>query len=113
MSLRADRGLHETSLSVGFVSHCRGNGASASEPCDYAGAGSDGKCETVDVEPGQRERHQHGGPGFQQHRVGMGVAASGYLPPVAGAVMQEVIDVLAVLNALRVAAPRMELNDLE
>ena len=28
--------------------------------------------------------------------VGMGVAAAGYLPPVAGAVLQEVIDVLAV-----------------
>jgi len=45
--------------------------------------------------------------------VGMGVAASGYLPPVAGALMQEVIDVLAVLNALRVAMPRRELNDLD
>lgn len=35
--------------------------------------------------------------------VAMGFAALGYLPPVAGAILQEVIDVLAVLNALRVA----------
>lgn len=33
--------------------------------------------------------------------VGMLLAAAGYLPPVAGAVSQEVIDVFAVLNALR------------
>jgi heavy metal translocating P-type ATPase len=43
--------------------------------------------------------------------VGMGIAASGYLPPVAGAVAQEVIDVLAVLNALRVALPPRSLTD--
>jgi P-type E1-E2 ATPase len=33
--------------------------------------------------------------------VAMGVAAAGYLPPVAGAVLQEVIDVAVILNALR------------
>ena len=39
--------------------------------------------------------------------IGMVVAAAGYLPPVAGAIAQEVIDVLAVLNALRtLMAPR-------
>jgi heavy metal translocating P-type ATPase len=43
--------------------------------------------------------------------VGMGLAAAGYLPPVAGAVMQEVIDVVAVLNALRVAFPPKTLTD--
>jgi heavy metal translocating P-type ATPase len=43
--------------------------------------------------------------------VGMGLAAAGYLPPVAGAVMQEVIDVVAVLNALRVAFPPRTLTD--
>jgi len=43
--------------------------------------------------------------------VGMGFAAAGYLPPVAGAVMQEVIDVAAVLNALRVVFPARELSD--
>lgn len=30
-----------------------------------------------------------------------------------GAIAQEVIDVLAVLNTLRVPAPRMDLNDVE
>jgi cation transport ATPase len=43
--------------------------------------------------------------------AGMGVAAAGYLPPVAGAVLQEVIDVLAVANALRVAFPPKTLAD--
>ncbi|MBL9095007.1 MAG: cadmium-translocating P-type ATPase [Planctomycetaceae bacterium] len=43
--------------------------------------------------------------------VGMFVAAAGYLPPVAGAVFQEVIDVIAVLNALRSAWPPRELSD--
>lgn len=33
--------------------------------------------------------------------VGMMIAAFGYLPPVAGAISQEVIDVLAILNSLR------------
>ena len=47
--------------------------------------------------------------GWQQ--VGMAVAAAGYLPPVAGAVVQEVIDVLAVLNALRIAIPPKSLTD--
>ena len=43
--------------------------------------------------------------------VAMFVAAAGYLPPVAGARTQEVIDVLAVLNALRVALPPKDLTD--
>jgi heavy metal translocating P-type ATPase len=43
--------------------------------------------------------------------LGMGAAAAGYLPPVAGAVVQEVIDVLAVVNALRVAFPPKTLTD--
>lgn len=42
--------------------------------------------------------------------VGMLVAAAGFLPPVAGAVMQEIIDVAAVLNALRVVFPAAELR---
>jgi cation transport ATPase len=37
--------------------------------------------------------------------IGMICAATGHLSPVAGAVTQEVIDVLAVLNALRAAFP--------
>jgi heavy metal translocating P-type ATPase len=43
--------------------------------------------------------------------VGMVFAALGYLPPVAGAISQEIIDVLAVLNALRVAIPPHRLHD--
>ncbi len=43
--------------------------------------------------------------------IGMLVAAAGYLPPVAGAVTQEIIDVVAVVNALRVALPPKALTD--
>ncbi|MCX7916227.1 MAG: HAD-IC family P-type ATPase, partial [Verrucomicrobiae bacterium] len=43
--------------------------------------------------------------------VAMGLAFLGYLPPVAGALVQEVIDVLAVSNALRMAWPPAELTD--
>lgn len=37
--------------------------------------------------------------------LGMGVAAAGYLPPVQGALLQEVIDVVVILNALRALLP--------
>lgn len=43
--------------------------------------------------------------------IGMGFAAAGLLPPVAGAIAQEVIDLVAVLNALRVAVPPKSLSD--
>lgn len=43
--------------------------------------------------------------------VGMLLASAGLLPPVAGAIAQEVIDVLAVVNALRVAIPPKALSD--
>jgi heavy metal translocating P-type ATPase len=49
--------------------------------------------------------------GMAVSMVGMVIAAAGYLPPVAGAVMQEIIDVAAVLNALRVVFPAGELSD--
>jgi heavy metal translocating P-type ATPase len=42
---------------------------------------------------------------------GMTLAAAGYLPPIAGAVTQEVIDVAAILNALRAAWPPKVLSD--
>jgi P-type E1-E2 ATPase len=42
---------------------------------------------------------------------GMLVAAAGYLPPVAGAIMQEIIDVAVILNALRMALPPGRLTD--
>ena len=44
--------------------------------------------------------------------IGMGLAAFGYLSPVSGAITQEVIDVLAVLNALRAAFPPKVIHDL-
>jgi heavy metal translocating P-type ATPase len=43
--------------------------------------------------------------------LGMALAAAGYLPPVAGAVLQEGIDVAAVVNALRMALPPRSLTD--
>jgi heavy metal translocating P-type ATPase len=43
--------------------------------------------------------------------IGMVFAGLGYLTPVAGAITQEVIDVLAVLNALRAAIPPKTLSD--
>jgi heavy metal translocating P-type ATPase len=50
--------------------------------------------------------------GMALSMVGMLIAATGHLSPVNGAITQEVIDVLAVLNALRAAfAPRI-LHDL-
>ena len=49
--------------------------------------------------------------GMALSAVGMILAAAGYLPPVAGAITQEVIDVLAVVNALRVAIPPRSLTD--
>jgi len=45
--------------------------------------------------------------------AGMIFAACGLLSPVAGAIAQEVIDVIAVLNALRVAIPPRELTDYD
>ena len=44
--------------------------------------------------------------------IGMGFAAAGYLSPVGGAITQEVIDMLAVLNALRAAFPPRVIHDL-
>jgi cation transport ATPase len=43
--------------------------------------------------------------------IGMFLAAWGLLPPIAGAVTQEVIDLLAVLNAVRVVLPFGALRD--
>ena len=43
--------------------------------------------------------------------VGMFFAAAGYLPPVAGAICQEVIDLFAILNAIRAAVPPRNLID--
>jgi heavy metal translocating P-type ATPase len=44
--------------------------------------------------------------------IGMVFAATGHLSPVSGAITQEVIDILAVLNALRAAFPPKVIHDL-
>jgi heavy metal translocating P-type ATPase len=44
--------------------------------------------------------------------IGMVLAAFGYLTPVSGAIAQEIIDVFAVLNALRAAFPPKVIHDL-
>jgi cation transport ATPase len=49
--------------------------------------------------------------GMALSMIGLGMAAAGLLPPVAGAIAQEVIDLAAVLNALRVALPTKDLRD--
>jgi heavy metal translocating P-type ATPase len=43
--------------------------------------------------------------------IGMAAAAVGWLPPVAGALAQEAIDIIAVVNALRAALPPRTLRD--
>ncbi len=45
--------------------------------------------------------------------LGMTFAAFGLLPPVSGALFQEIIDVIAVLNALRAAMPPKALTDFQ
>jgi cation transport ATPase len=49
--------------------------------------------------------------GMAASTVGMLFAAAGYLPPVAGAIVQEIIDVVVVVNALRVAIRPKLLTD--
>ena len=43
--------------------------------------------------------------------IGMALAAAGLMQPVTGAIVQEIIDVAAVLNALRVTLPSKTLRD--
>jgi heavy metal translocating P-type ATPase len=43
--------------------------------------------------------------------IGMGIAGFGYLTPISGAITQEIIDIFAVLNALRAAIPPKQLSD--
>lgn len=49
--------------------------------------------------------------GMAASLVGMVAAAAGYLPPLEGAILQEIIDLLAVANAVRVALPARTLAD--
>ncbi|HEV2288633.1 MAG TPA: heavy metal translocating P-type ATPase [Candidatus Acidoferrales bacterium] len=63
---------------------------------------------------GRRMRHialQSAVGGMALSVLGMLAASLGYLPPVEGAIVQEVIDLLAVLNAVRVALPFKALAD--
>jgi cation transport ATPase len=50
--------------------------------------------------------------GMALSMIGMVLAAAGLLPPVPGAVTQEIIDVAAVLNALRTILPAKDLRDM-
>ena len=54
---------------------------------------------------------QTAGGGMILSAVGMLFAAGGYLPPLAGAIAQEIIDLAAVLNALRITIPPSQLSD--
>jgi len=49
--------------------------------------------------------------GMALSMLGMLFAATGHLTPVQGAIIQEVIDVVAVLNALRAAFPPRQIHD--
>jgi len=51
--------------------------------------------------------------GMLASMIGMMAAAFGFLTPIWGAIAQEVVDLLAVLNAARVALPTEELQDYE
>jgi heavy metal translocating P-type ATPase len=55
---------------------------------------------------------QSAGGGMALSVAGMGLAGAGLLAPVAGAVVQEVIDLLAISNALRVGVRPRFLSDL-
>ena len=46
---------------------------------------------------------QSAGGGMLLSLIGMGVAAAGFITPVVGAVLQEFIDIFAIVNALRLA----------
>lgn len=50
--------------------------------------------------------------GMALSAMGMCFAATGHLSPVSGAILQEVIDILSVLNALRAAFPPRVIHDL-
>jgi heavy metal translocating P-type ATPase len=45
--------------------------------------------------------------------MGMGAAAAGYLTPIQGALLQEIIDLLSILNSLRMILPVGPLSDFQ
>ena len=49
--------------------------------------------------------------GMALSMIGMGLAAFGWLRPIEGAIAQEIIDLAAVLNAVRVSIPSKHLTD--
>jgi cation transport ATPase len=51
------------------------------------------------------------GGGMELSLLGMGAAAAGFLTPIQGALLQEVIDLLAILNSLRMVLPTGPLSD--
>jgi cation transport ATPase len=55
---------------------------------------------------------QSAAAGMGMSIVGMIAAVLGYLPPIGGVIAQEVIDVIAVANALRVGLTTGPLSDL-
>lgn len=56
---------------------------------------------------------QSAGFGMAMSLIGMGAAAVGWLPPLAGAIAQEGVDLFAVLNAVRAAMPGRSLDDYD
>jgi len=54
---------------------------------------------------------QSAGGGMFLSILAMGFAAAGQLSPVQGAITQEIIDILSILNALRMALPTRSLQD--
>ena len=62
--------------------------------------------------PGNRPRRSEDPSlAYALSMAGMVIATARYPPPVAGAITQEVIDIAAVLNALRVTLPTKDLRD--
>jgi len=51
--------------------------------------------------------------GMALSALGMAVAAAGYLEPVEGAILQELIDLAAILNSLRMILPSSPLSDFK
>ena len=45
--------------------------------------------------------------------IGMGAGALGYLAPIEGAILQEIIDLLSILNSLRMILPTSRLGDFK
>ena len=102
--------MHAATVSVAF-----GKGDIVSEAADAVIL--DATLERVDelIHIGRRMRRiamESAVGGMALSGVGMILAVLGLLPPMGGAIAQEVIDLLAVLNAVRVAYPPTVLTDI-